>query len=187
MIRYLTLLSFLLLLLINLTAQAGGGHEHGPGGHGDEPETTAPVEPTSPRLIMESSQFELVAILEHDRLILYLDDYATNAPVKDANLELEIQGERISVNANQDGSYQASLAKPLKPGKYPVLATVLAQQTSDLLIGDLLVPEHEVAHEEKPVEQHSHMLPWWIAGAISLLAIIMVTLQRDRHARRETT
>ena len=169
-------------LLLACAAFAGEGHDHG-----EEKAATTPAAPAAPRLVMESSQFELVGTLEGNALHLYLDDHASNAPVTDASVELEIAGQRIKAEAEADGSYHAALSQPLPEGEHAVLATILAGDTSDLLTGDLDVHTAEAMHAEPVTATSAHgwgFLPWVLGLVVIGLALVVFTLRRDRHQRR---
>lgn len=164
---------------------AGGGHDHG-----TEKITTHSATPAAPRLVMESAQFELVGTLQQNRLSLYLDDYASNVPVTQAQIELEIAGQRITAKANADGSYDAALLQPLPDGKYPVMATLLTDQAADLLTGEFSV---HLAHDQgahaatvAPTADHGgHFLPWLVAGLAVALFVVLITLRQDSFSRRK--
>ena len=167
------------LLLIS-AAFAGEGHDHG-----EEKAAVAPLSPAAPRLVMESSQFELVGTLEGDGLHLFLDDHDSNAPVTAASMELEISGQRVKAEAESDGSYHAALSQPLPEGEYTVLATILAGDTSDLLTGDLDVHAAEAMHAEPATSTSSWVfLPWVLGLVVIALALVVFTLRRDHHQRR---
>lgn len=169
-------------LMFACAAVAGDGHDHG-----EEKAAAAPDSPAAPRLVMESTQFELVGTLEGDGLHLFLDDHASNAPVTDASVELDIAGQRIKAEAEADGSYHAALAQPLPEGEYAVMATILAGETSDLLTGDLDVHAAEAMHVEPATATSASgwgFLPWVLGLVVIALALVVFTLRRDRHQRR---
>ena len=167
-------------LLFACAAVAGDGHDHG-----EEKAAAAPDSPAAPRLVMESTQFELVGTLEGDGLHLFLDDHTSNAPVTDASVELEIAGQRIKAEAEADGSYHAAMSQPLPEGEYAVMATILAGETSDLLTGDLDVHAAEAMHAELITSASGWgFLPWVLGLVVIALALVVFTLRRDRHQRR---
>ncbi len=169
-------------LLFACAAVAGDGHDHG-----EEKAAAAPDSPAAPRLVMESTQFELVGTLEGDGLHLFLDDHTSNAPVTDASVELEIAGQRIKAEAEADGSYHAAMSQPLPEGEYAVMATILAGETSDLLTGDLDVHAAEAMHAEPATATSSSswgFLPWVLGLAVVALALVVFTLRRDRQQRK---
>ena len=117
-----------LMLATASPAWAGEGHDHG-----DAP--TAMAGSALPRFTPASELFELVGVLDGTHLTLWLDHAADNSPVKDAKLELELGGIKIPVEAHGEGEFEATLAKPLAPGEFPVAATVYAGEVTYLLAG----------------------------------------------------
>ena len=168
-------------LLFACAAFAGEGHDHG-----EEQAAVAPDSPTAPRLVMESTQFELVGTLEGDGLHLFLDDHASNVPVTDASVELEIAGQRIKAEAEADGSYHAAMSQPLPEGEHAVMATILAGDTSDLLMGNVDVHAADAMHPEPtatPSVNGWGFLPWLLGLAVIAVALTVFTLRHDIRAR----
>lgn len=138
---------------------AGEGHDHG----------EAPAQatgPALPRFYATSENFELVGVLQGDRLALYLDHAADNAPAKDATLELEISGTKVAVTPHGEGEYEARLAQPLAAGVIPITATVIAEGESDLLAGELDL--HEEIHADPPVARE-----WLRMGGVAGVALLL--------------
>lgn len=181
------LVALLPLLVVSYAAFAAGDHE---GGHDHGEEKTAVPAMTSgaPRLVMASPQFELVGTLESNGLHLLLDDTASNAPVTDAALELEIAGQRITAQAAADGSYHATLPQALPDGQHPVMATILTEQAADLLTGELAIhaaAAHDAhAANAAPATDHGwHFLPWLVALLAVAAAVTLFTLRQDSASR----
>src|SRR5262245_7742061 len=68
-------------------------------GHDQEPPPTAATTASLPRLVTRSEVYELVAILEGERLTIYLDRFEDNAPVADATVKVAINGETVAAEA----------------------------------------------------------------------------------------
>ncbi len=149
-------------------ALADAGHDHGD-------TASAATGAALPRFSAVSETFELVGVLDGQQLTLYLDRYADNGPVKDAQLQLEIGGVKVAVEPHADGEYQTTLAETPKPGVLPVIATVIAGPETDLLAGELDI------HEEAHVEEAAHEPGWqafavWAAGGlIALFALVWIS------------
>jgi hypothetical protein len=162
--------------LMPLSALADDGHNHG-----EAPATAAG--PASPRFAATSDLFELVGVLDGQKLALYLDHAGDNSPVKDAELELEVGGARVPVTRVGEGEFQAVLAAPLAEGVSPVTAIVVAGNESDLLAGEIDV--HAEAHP------HTDAAGWGrtalVGGTVAavLLALAVWGLLRGRSARTE--
>lgn len=136
---FFTLGLALLLGLLSPTALAGDGHDHG--------EAPAAAAGTAlPRFAATSDLFELVGVLDGQKIALYLDHAGDNRPVKDARLELDIAGTHVPVTRVAEGEFQATLAAPLAEGVSPVTATVAAGTDTDLLAGEIDL--HPAAHTD---------------------------------------
>ena len=111
--------------------------------HGDEDHGAAvpAAPPTSQAARVEavSEQFELVGSLQGDKLVVHLDRFATNEPVVGAKIDVEGGPLKAATAAEQDGVYAVPAAALTKPGTYPLVFTVQAGETADLLTGDLIV------------------------------------------------
>jgi hypothetical protein len=84
-----------------------------------------------------SETFELVGVLDGKQVTLYLDRFADNAPVRGAQIELEIAGAKFKAEAHGDDAYEVVLKEAPKPGVLPITATVTAGAEVDLLAGEL--------------------------------------------------
>lgn len=172
----LALAMFTMLALWLAPAQAGEGHDHG-----DAP-AAAPAAEALPRFSAASEDFELVGVLAGKQLTLYLDRAATNEPVHDAAIQLDVGGSVIKANPAPDGTYQASLPQTLPEGSTPVTATMIVEGNSDLLAGDIDI--HAAAHAD---EAGSHMAQWrrfaaWGLGGLAVV-IVLALMWRKRLSR----
>lgn len=171
----------LLLGLLPPTALAGPGHDHG-----DAPAAAA-AGMALPRFAATSELFELVGVLDGQKIALYLDHAGDNSPVKDARLELDIAGTNVPVTRVAEGEFQATLAAPLAEGVSPVTATVAAGADTDLLAGeiDLHAPVHNDA--ASPGGFRRTVL---VAGAVVAVLLALAAawvLRRGRAARMGNT
>lgn len=161
-------------------ARAGEGHDHG---------DTDPLAsgPALPRFAAVSEAFELVGVLNGKQITLYLDRAADNAPVTEAQIELEIGGAKLSAEKHGTDEFEVVLADPPKPGVLPITATVTVGNEVDLLAGELDV--HEVAHTDETAAARSwNEVAGWIAAAVAGLAALAfvgrrLTTTRQRYAR----
>ncbi|MGV8826114.1 hypothetical protein [Methylibium petroleiphilum] len=145
-------------------ARAAGDHDHG---------DAAPAAGGAalPRFTAESELFELVGVLSGQQITLYLDRYADNNPVRDAQIELEIGGAKFKAEAHGDGEYEVLLPEVPKPGVLPITATVTAGNEADLLAGELDI--HEEAHADEA--EHTHSLKEyasWATAGFAALALL---------------
>ena len=164
----------LLMLFLTPTAWAGPGHDHG-----DEP--AAATGSASPRVTSHSDLFELVGVVDKGEMTIFLDRYATNEPVRDAKIEIEIGNVKGVAAVQADGSYLFKNDLLTKPGELAVSFTVVAGKDADLLAGDLKIGS--------PVDDHADDIaskPWlrWVAfagGALLFIAIAATVLRRRKR------
>ncbi|CAN7587301.1 hypothetical protein [Acidovorax sp. LjRoot117] len=166
----------LVLGLVPPAAWADAGHDHG-----DAPATAAG--PAMPRFAATSDLFELVGVLDGQKLALYLDHAGDNSPVKEAQLELDIAGTRVPVTRVADGEFQAALAAPLAEGASPVTATVVAGTDTDLLAGEIDVHAAAHAHAE-PTGRRNALVAGAVVAVLAALALAW-GLWRGRAARAQ--
>lgn len=174
----LTALSLAALLLgIGLPAAAGEGHDHGDAA----PAVTGKA---LPRFAAVSETFELVGVLDGKQVTLYLDRFADNAPVRGAQIELEIAGAKFKAQAHGDDAYEVVLTEAPKPGVLPITATVTAGSDVDLLAGELDL--HEDAHVDEPARSWKEVTGW-AAGGVVALAVLVFGARRLTSARQLRT
>jgi hypothetical protein len=171
----LAALSFVAALLLPPLARAGEGHDHGDA-------APAATGPALPRFAAVSDSFELVGVLNGKQITLYLDRAADNAPVTDAQIELEIGGAKFKAEKHED-AYEVVLAAAPQPGVLPITATVTAGKEVDLLAGELDL------HEEVHADEAAHVHSWkeyvgWAAGALAALAILILIARRFAASRQ---
>ena len=163
----------LMFLVWPAIALADAGHDHAA--------TPSAMSVTlAPRIEAQSEAFELVAVLDGGKLTLYLDRFASNEPVPNARIEIESSAFKAVAQPGGDGAYTAPANALAKPGQYPLVFTVQADNVSDLLNGTLTVPQ--------PAGQSAHGHNWtewlvWITGGIVLVfGIFWLLLRRVRRS-----
>lgn len=132
---------FLLGVLCIPSAFAHEGHDHG-----DAPKPI-PVADAAPRFETASETFELVGVLHGRALTLYLDDYASNAPVGKAALEVEAGKQKIQAKESEPGVYHLELTDA-HPGRLGLVFTIQAGEAFDLLSANLDIPAPKAATAE---------------------------------------
>lgn len=129
-------LGAIVLLMASFGAHAHEGHDHG-----------APPPPVSatiaPRFDASSDTFELVGVFRDGRLTVYLDRFLGNAPVTEAEIEIETPTGPQKARPIGSGSYQIDAPFATKPGRYDLIATVTAEGGIDMLTGSLVIPPDE--------------------------------------------
>lgn len=185
MFKYQPLLMFNGLLLWMVLASgapafAGEGHDHG--------EAKTPAAATaSPRFQGHSDLFEVVGILKGNELSITIDRYATNEPVLNATVEVESGAlKNAAAFHSEHGDYSLSAENFRKPGTYPITLTIVSGKDTDLLAGDLVVPDPKAGHNHA-AESPSEPMKWAKpvgAAALSLAVLAMaVSMWRRRRVR----
>ncbi|MCF8176587.1 MAG: LPXTG cell wall anchor domain-containing protein [Burkholderiaceae bacterium] len=168
-------LTAIFMASIALPAWAGGdssdGHTHA------APEPVLAVA-TSPRATATSEDFEIVIALEDNRLVLYVDRFASNEPVTKARIEVEGAGLKGLASEVAPGTYVIDSANPLPAAKHALTISIEAGDTADLLLATLDTSPAAAA------EAHIHSWNvWavWIVAAMLLLAGIGLLLARRKR------
>lgn len=115
--------------------------------------------------VAESEYFEAVGRLTPEGMSWYVDRADSNAPVLNAELELEVDGRSVKARFRPErGDYWVADEKwlqPLRrPGEYAMALTLIAGSDSDLLSGDL--------HVDAPEAAVSGAMDWPPAGWLAL-------------------
>lgn len=173
--------AFLVLIVSNLAFASPGAH--GPNGEHLSASSTGPAINTShiPSFETFTDQFELVGKLYDSEISIFVSDYATNAPILGAEIEVEVNGVTATATYHADAGDYAFDAPALMsalavPGEYALVFTVIADDRSDLLDAQLLLPDlSEQAH-------HDHYNTRLIL-VLSLLVLILVLFVFYRRKR----
>ncbi|RYZ00302.1 MAG: hypothetical protein EOO24_16520 [Comamonadaceae bacterium] len=167
-------LAAMLCLFAGPTSAAGDDHGH------DHGAPTTSTGPASPRFAAVSETFELVGVLNGRQLTLYLDRFADNSPVKDAQLDLDIDGVKVKAAPHGEGEFQVMLAEAPKAGVLSITATVVAGEESDLLAGEIDI--HEVAHADAAATARPgwQRIALWMLGALVALGLYTWIARRPR-------
>jgi RND family efflux transporter MFP subunit len=151
------------------------------GDHGAEAPSAAGAA-TSPRISSHSELFELVGVVDNDKMKIYLDRYTSNEPVTDAKIEVEAGAAKGTATPQADGSYSFRHELLGQPGTLPVSFVVIAGADTDLLGGDLVIPDPHAGDEHAGATR-----PWlrWAAyaGAALLLAALAIAAWRNRRRK----
>ncbi|HEV8312605.1 MAG TPA: hypothetical protein VGQ23_06025 [Burkholderiaceae bacterium] len=182
----MNLLSFPLAvsLLACACAAAASPGAHGPNGeHLDAPTAAAAATGGGdPRLETFSEQFELVARLQRDALVIDLGRYATNEPVANAKIEIESGASKAQAMFDAaSGSFRvtdrALLQSLSSPGTHTLMFTISAGKEADLLEATLRVPAPPAAQGGLPLSA------WPMAASAVFVAGVALFGWRRRGAR----
>ncbi|MFZ5548695.1 MAG: hypothetical protein ACOZJX_08365 [Pseudomonadota bacterium] len=158
-----------------LTTAADEGHDH-------DAAPAAATTRTLPRFATVSELFELVGVVDGQRITIYLDRFEDNAPVKGARLDLQVGSAKVELKELADGEFEGTLPQALQPGVAPVTATVVAGNDTDLLAADLDV--HADEHGEAGSNPGWPQTLGWTAGVLAALAALAWAARRALAGRR---
>ena len=174
-----------LSLWVAMPVLAGPG-AHGPDGeHLSESSAEVAAAAGNPRFETHSEAFELVGELTDLGLRLWVDEYTTNEPVLEADVELELGDLSASLEYRPaTADYFLSDSRILQalgePGDYPLIFTVKATAGLDLLDARLIVAADHI-HEDSGATASFTRLA---AYALLPLALIIVYLLRSRFTKQ---
>ena len=165
-----------LLISLAIVLSASAAHAHGGEDHEHGPAVVAPAasQPT-PRASAQTDSFELVAALQPGEppvLLLYLDDFDTNTPIPDAEVELESGPFKARAKAISPGVYAVPAGAFAQAGTYPLTVSVQAGERADLLDATLTVapPQPDAPGTGTPSPRQP--LRWAVAAIVGALALI---------------
>ena len=132
--RLLALITaFALIVVPSPQTLAHEGQDH-------DPTAKSVVLPASSRAEASSDLFELVAIAGSGEIIIYLDRFATNGPVSDANVVVETPLGSAEAKPASDGTYRLTAPWAERSGRYDLIATVTKDTDADVLAFTLEIP-----------------------------------------------
>ena len=174
-IRAILFFTGLAMSLQPIAVRADAGHDNA------TPHASGVAATTVARVEAQSDLFEIVGVVENGAMTLFLDRFATNDPVTDAKIDLEVGAVKGSAQANPDGTYSFKHAALTQPGQFPVTFTVTAGTDNDLLAGELVLADPATAKggaSDNPLRKRG----WWGVGALLLVAGIAIAW-RSRRGR----
>lgn len=185
MLRSFAAALWALAVLGSSPVPAHEGHDHG---------AEAPVPShVGPRAEAASASFELVAIPRGRDLVLYLDAFASNAPVTGADIDVETPDGFVEAKAQADGSYRLAAPWLAAGGHRDLAVTVKAEGIEETLTLDLDLPEPTQDVPAPAVTESSalltglrqHLGHQGLVGAVAggfLLGLATIALMRSRRA-----
>ena len=129
------MLVIILVALLSWVVTSASAHE----GHDLVAAEAATTAKGSPRLALNTENYELVAILSGLRLTIYLDRFNDNIPVTDAAIAVTINDETVPANPDANGTYTLTSGRFGAGGLFEFVFDVTAPEADDLLIGKLSV------------------------------------------------
>ena len=185
---FIQLFAAIYVAFFGTLALAGPGHDHG-----NEPPQASTT--ASPRVTAHSDLFELVGIVQGQQMQVFLDRYASNEPVRDAQIAMELTAGnapavKLSAKPQADGSYLVESAAFAGSASLAIAFTVRVGAEADLLAGELLLAQAVVAASAE--HAHGGAADWWahaslgmrgvsIGGVVVLLAALGMVARRLRR------
>jgi membrane fusion protein, heavy metal efflux system len=146
-------------------------------GHDLVPAEAAGASHMLPRLAAASESYELVAVLESPRLVIYLDRFGDNAPVTDAKITVTINEQPVVAEATGNGTYAAASKEFERGGLFELVFDIRAPETDDLLIGKLSLPSAGAAGATSdPLPWYAQVIATLRHGAADHFALMSLTL-----------
>ncbi|HRF08592.1 MAG TPA: efflux RND transporter periplasmic adaptor subunit [Xanthobacteraceae bacterium] len=173
--RFALVLPLFLALFPATPAASHEGHDHD-----EAPRTAVPI---APRGEAHSGDFALVAVVRERELVIYLDRFATNEPVRGAQIEALVPGGNEAAAAHEDGTYRLP-AKWIDGSKdhYDLIFTVTADGVSEILPVTIVVAP--VAQENTARDRNVSL---WLAGLGAMGAALAAFLAGMLFSRRTAT
>ena len=174
--------SFLISITLALSGMAHGGGDSSDGHtHGEavKPEMSVDI---APRTSAQTDEFELVAVKEDKKLTLYLDRFATNEPVADAEIEVESGALKAVAVQVAPGVYSLPGEVFAEPGKYPLTISVQAGDSADLLTATLDLASTAVSVAHAP--GWDKWAVWGASGTLLLAGAGLVAVRRRKQNRK---
>jgi hypothetical protein len=145
--------------------RAHAGHDHG------APPTPSLALPPTPRAEAYGKDVELVLVLDGETLLLYLDDFATNTPIGNAEVRVESmtpEGRREDVAVLDEAAvYRLETPWLAAPGRHDLVVSIQDERRFDLLTATLDVPAPD---DEAPMtDPAGPVIPWGDLGVWTLL------------------
>ncbi|MDM4771773.1 hypothetical protein [Solimonas sp. SE-A11] len=159
-----------LMLALGWSAQAHEGHEHG------EPAATASATVLEPRVALHSERVEVVVVRGAEALLVYADDYSSNAPLEHLAVAVAAADRRVEAQALGEGVYRLPL--DLLPPGDALQLQLRGPHWQESFALSLPPP----VADESPAP-HLARWPWSAAALTVLLALAGIGFARRRRGR----
>ena len=173
-------ITLFLAALFAMSAWAGGDDSDGHTHAAKAPAVTTAI---APRAVAATEDFEIVAVLEGKKLVVYVDRFGTNEPVSNAKVELEGAGLKGLAVEIAPGTYVMDVAAAIPPASHPLTISIEAGDITDLLTATLEISPPAPSIE--PVGGWRQWIIWiaWIVGGVLLLASGALFVARRNRKR----
>ena len=124
-----------------------------------------------PKFDTFTESFELLGEVFSNELIIYLHDFKSNTPIQLASIDLEVGALAASATFDEiENRYIVNDDKFINAlnvsGEHEVIATVLTEDSGDLLVANFVMPEANTrsGDAEHSHDEAHHHFPWWALG-----------------------
>ena len=148
--------------------------------HGDSPSAVQTTQALAPRAEARSDDIEMLAVYADGEITLYLSDFKSNAPIANAQIEIESGPDKTVAAAAGEGIYKAPAPWLAKPGKHGLVVTVEGKDMADLLEVSLEI--QDVAKEAQGFGIREFAPAGLIEsiGGVALIGLVALGLRRRR-------
>lgn len=163
-------LMVVLLLALGLPAQAHEGYEHG------EPAAAVAATALEPRVELRSERVEVVVVRGAEALLIYADDYVSNAPLEHLAVAVTAVDRRVEAQPLGEGVYRLPL------DLLPAVAGLQLQLRGPDWQESFALSLPPAAEEAGQATQRAWW-PWASAGVAVLLILSAAWIVRRRRRR----
>ena len=175
--RSIARVALLACTMLALPAFAHEGHDHG-----DAP--VAQQQALATRLTHVSARLEVVALLQGADLLVYADDYASNAPVSGLRVDVRSAGRLVQALEIEPGLYRANLQIDTQAREVPLDLSLSGEGVSERFGGELPIDATAADTSATGSSSDSGAGAVLIAGAgIAALLLVIAGVWRLRKRR----
>src|SRR6266446_2897166 len=151
--RRLVVRVLLLFCSLSLGLAAASGPASADSDYHDSVAGMSSARAPAPRLALQNSDVELVAVGQGRQLLIYLDRFGDGAPIDAAEIAIGAGEKTVRATPLQRGVYLAAADWIAAPGQHELTFTMTTGQGSATLAGTLVVPARaetgEAAHDDE--------------------------------------
>ncbi|WP_410499052.1 hypothetical protein [Chitinibacter sp. S2-10] len=172
-------------LILGSVSWAHGDEDHGGQPHSESPHSeSVSVQAGLIQTSAQSPDFELLASIEGETLTVYLNRFADNSPVANAEIEIEsgaFKARLKPVSGAGDGVYRVSAAALAQAGEHALAFTIIAGEQSDLLDATLKVAAPPAISAITASRSSNTLIAVGAGlGTVAALIVLVVILRRRK-------
>ncbi len=168
--------------MLATAAQAHEGHDHA----ANHDEDATPIAAPAPIGTASTPQVEMVVAHERKDIVIYIDDYASNAPIDGLQVQIRNGSQLLQASAAGDGIYRvpADLLEKSdqsdKPGEAAANVHIHGKNL-DLNLQSVIPPAPQISDMHPTASQRAIPLLVLLAGALLVAVISWLNLRRRRQ------